>query len=67
MSDSEDLSDITTSLFDGSSGNEADSEGESYRKDLRKITELMNRFNPYTFEPEKKNVSSTGSSSESES
>ena len=25
MSDSEDLSDITTSLFDGSSGNEADS------------------------------------------
>ena len=64
MSDSEDLSDITTSLYDGSSGNEPDSEGKSYGKDLREITELMNCFNPYMFEPEKKDVSSTGSSSE---
>ena len=46
MSDSEDLPDITTSLYDGSSGNEANSEGESYQKDLREITELMNYFNP---------------------
>ena len=65
MSDSEDLSDITTSSYYGSSGNEADSEGESYGKDLREITELMNFFNLYMFEPEKKDVSSTGSSSES--
>ena len=67
MSDSEDLPDITTSLYDGSSGNDANSEGESYGKDLREITELMNCFNPYMFEPEKKDGSSTGSSSESES
>ena len=67
MSNSEDLSDSTTSLYDGSSGNEADSERESHGKDLREITELMNCFNPYMFEPKKKDVSSTGSSSESES
>ena len=67
MSDSEDFSDITTSLYDGNSGNKADSEGESYGKDLREITELMNCFKPYLFEPEKKDISSTGSSSESES
>ena len=30
MSDSEDLSDIVTSLFNGSGGNKADSVGESY-------------------------------------
>ena len=56
MSDSEDLSDITTSLYEGSSGNEADSEEESHGPDLREITELVNCFNPYRFEPEKKNV-----------
>ena len=49
MPDTEDLSDITTSLYDGSSGNEAGSEGESYGKDLREITELINCFNPYIF------------------
>ena len=38
----------------------ADSEGESYGKDLREITEMMNCFNPNMFEPEKKDVSSTG-------
>ena len=64
MSNSEDLPDITTSLYDGSGGNEADSEGESYGKGLREITELMNCFKPYMFEPEKKDISSNGSSSE---
>ena len=59
MSDSEDLSDITASLYNGSSGNEA--EAGSYGKDLREISKFMNCFNPYMFEPEKKNVSSTGS------
>ena len=67
MSGSEDLSDITTFLYDGSSGNGTDSEGEIYGKGLREITELINCFNPDTFDPEKKDVSSTGSSSESES
>ena len=67
MSDSEDLSDITISLYDGSSGNEADSEEESYGKELWEITELMNCFNPYMFESEKKDVSSTDSNSESKS
>ena len=47
MSDSEDLSDITTSLYNRSSGNEAESEVESCGKNLREITELMNCFNPY--------------------
>ena len=32
MSDLEDLPDITTSLYDGSSGNETDSEGEVMKK-----------------------------------
>ena len=32
MPDSEDLSDITTSLYDGSSGHETDSEGGKLRK-----------------------------------
>ena len=67
MPDSENSSDITTSLYNGSSGNEADSEGESYGKDLKEITEMMNCFNPYKFEPEKKDVSSPGSSSKSKS
>ena len=42
-------------------------QGEIYGKDLREIAKLMNCFNPYTFEPEKKDVSSTCSSSESRS
>ena len=41
LEDSEDLSDITTSLYDGSGGNEADPEGESYGKNLREIPELF--------------------------
>ena len=64
MSYSEDLPDITTCFYDGSSENEADSEGESCG---REITELMNCFNHYIFEPEKNSVSSTGSDSESKS
>ena len=32
MSDSEDLSDITTSLYNGSSGNEADQRGKVMEK-----------------------------------
>ena len=60
MSDSEDLSGITTSLYDGSSQNEEDAKGESYGKDLREIKELINCFNSYMFEPEKRDVSSNG-------
>ena len=64
---SEDSSNITTSLYDESSRNETDSEGEIYGKDLRKIRELLSCFNLYMVKPEKEDVSSTSSSSESQS
>ena len=60
MSDSEDLSDITTSLYNGSNGNEL--RRGSYRKYLREITALINCFNSYMFESKTKDVSSAGSS-----
>ena len=48
----------------GSSGNEADSEGEeTYAKEVNET--MMKTFNPYLYEPEK-DVSDTDSSNESE-
>ena len=48
----------------GSSGNEADSEGEeAYAKEVNET--MMKIFNPYLYEPEK-DVSDTDSSNESE-
>ena len=52
----------------GSSGNEADSEGEDIltRRDIDELTGMVDGFNPYLYEPEK-DISSTSSSlSESE-
>ena len=46
---------------DGSSRNEADSEGEGNNGGIKEITKMLKYFNPYMFEPEK-NVSSTSSS-----
>ena len=65
-SDSE--SSIYTSSECGSSGNEADSEGEEVisRKGMDEMIEKLKRFNPYMFEPEKE-VSSRSSSDESTS
>jgi len=54
----------------GSSGNEADSENEEqFDKEIRDITEMMNEFRPYIFEPEKEvsSTSQTSSSNEDES
>ena len=48
-----------SSYGDGSSGNEADSEGEEVcEKDVKEITDMMKYFTPYMFEPEKDDVSS---------
>ena len=60
-SDSE--SSIYTSSECGSSGNEANSEGEEVisRKEMDEMIEKLKRFNPCMFEPEKE-VSSTSSS-----
>ena len=52
--------------YEGSSGNEADSEGKSYGKEVKKIKQMINCFDPYMFETEK-NVSSTSFSSANES
>jgi len=58
MSDLEHLSESSDySCSGGSSGNEADSENEQHFE-IREITEMMNEFRPYIFEPEKE-VSST--------
>ena len=47
----------------GSSGNEADSEGEQVcEKDVKEITDMMKCFTPDMFEPEKDDVSSISSS-----
>ena len=66
MSDFE--SSFYTSSECGSSGNEADSEGEetTVQKEIDKITEKFKHFDPYLYEPEKV-VSSTSSSDESDS
>lgn len=66
MSDSEYFSGSSSSSYNGSSGNEADSEGEYYGRGVREVTDMLKNFNPYMFEPEK-NVSSTSSSSTSKS
>ena len=65
MSDFEYLSESSISSYgDGSSDNEAGSEGEEVsEKDVKEITEMMKYFTPYMFEPEKDDVSSTSSSS----
>ena len=65
MSDFEYLSESSLSSYgDGSSGNEADSEGEEVcEKDVKEITDMMKCFTPYMFEPEKDDVSSISSSS----
>ena len=65
-SDSE--SSIYTSSECGSSGNEADHEGEEVisRKEMDEMTEKLKHLNPYMFEPEKE-VSSTSSSDKSTS
>ena len=65
MSDFEYLSESSLSSYgDGSSGNEADSEGEEVcEKDVEEITDMMKCFTPYMFEPEKDDVSSISSSS----
>ena len=62
MSDFESSS--NSSCGNGSSGNEADSEGEDIvsRKDMDKLIGMVDRFNPYMYEPEK-DISSTSSSS----
>ena len=61
MSDFEYLSESSLSSYgDGSSGNEADSEGEEVcEKDVKEITDMMKCFTPYMFEPEKDDVSSS--------
>ena len=50
FSDSEDYS-----SGDGSSGNEADTEGEDYfyEKELDEMIEMIDEFHPYMYEPEK--------------
>ena len=50
FSDSEDYS-----SGDGSSGNEADTEGEDYfyEKELYEMIEMIDEFHPYMYEPEK--------------
>ena len=55
MSDFEYLSESSISSYgDGSSDNEAGSEGEEVsEKDVKEITEMMKYFTPYMFEPEK--------------
>ena len=65
MSDFECLSENSLySYGDGTSGNEADSEGEEVcEKDLKEITDMMKCFTPYMFESEKDDVSSISSSS----
>ena len=65
MSDFDYLSESSLSSYgDGSSGNEADSEGEEVcEKDVKEITDMMKCFTPYMFEPEKDDVSSISSSS----
>ena len=65
MSDFEYLSESSLSSYgDGSSGNEADSEGEEVcEKDVKEITDMMKCFTPYMFEPEQDDVSSISSSS----
>ena len=61
MSDFEYLSErFLSSYGDGSSSNEADSEGE---KDVKEITGMMKCFTPYISEPEKDDVPSIKSSS----
>ena len=59
MSDFEYLSESSLSSYgDGSSGNEADSEGEEVcEKDVKEITDMMKCFTPYMFEPEDENDS----------
>lgn len=66
MSDLEYLSENNSSSYNGSSGNEADSEGEYYSGEVKEITNMLKGFNPYMFEPEK-DVSSTSSGLTSES
>ena len=65
MSDFEYLSESSLSSYgDGTSGNEADSEGEEKvcEKDVKEITDMKKCFSPYIFEPEKDHVSSISSS-----
>ena len=66
MSDFESSS--NSSSGNGSSGNEADSEGEDIvsRKDMDELIGMVDRFNPYMYEPEKDISSTSSSSSESE-
>ena len=65
MSDFEYLSESSLCSYeDGSSGNEANSEGgEVCEKDVKEITDMMKCFAPYMFEPEQDDVSSISSSS----
>ena len=56
MSDFEYSLDASFSLSDegGSSGNEADSEGqESFDKDMKEMLTTMKTFNPYIYEPDR--------------
>ena len=65
MSYFEYLSESSLSSYgDGSSGNEADSEGEEVcEKDVKEIIDMMKYFTPYMFGPEKDDVSDISSSS----
>lgn len=67
QSDSEESSFYSSSEC-GSSGNEADSEGEDYmtRKYVDRMIEQLNNFQPYMYEPERV-VSNTSSSNEDSS
>lgn len=64
QSDSEESSFYSSSQC-GSSGNEADSEGEDYmnKTDLDEMIEQLDNFQPYMYEPEKA-ISDTSSSDE---
>ena len=66
MSDFE--SSNTSSSGNGSSGNEADSEGEEVvsRRDMDDLIGMVEGFNPYMYEPERDISSTSSSSSESE-
>lgn len=59
-----DFESSNSSIGNGSSGNEADSEGEDIvsKEDMDELIGMVDGFNPYMYEPEKE-ISSTSSSS----